>query len=783
MKNQNLDIQREPANDFIQIDFRKLFSRMLSFWWLFVLFFGISMGAAQLYLRYTTFEYSARAVLLIKDAGRSGNISAQDILSSSDALSSGKAMDNEIQILKSLTLVEKVVDRLNLHINYFRIGNIKETELYKSSPFLLDSFDLTSTKNFGTSFLIELYDYESFLLKLNEDDVGVKYYFGVPFENAWGRFKISRNPEQAIVKGNYRMDIRAIESVANSYRFRLNIKRIGDQNASSVLELNMLDPVGAKASDFLNTLIDIYNEEEIKDENKVLDNTLVFINNRVAELVNELDSVEGGIQRYKSDNEIISEDASSSMNYTLGEIRSALQQISNFEIQKNILSSLENFLTQDDFKIELIPANLVADNPAIGSLVGQYNEMVIRNKQIAIAASEKNPTRIALEEQIGELRGLMLKTIQNQQKTLQIPIKEIEENIRTLKRSMSSIPGIEKKLIEKMRTQEVKEQLFLFLLQKREETALSEAVATAKTRTIDQARIPKYPVYPKPKLIKAVSGVLGLIVPLVFVLLLGLFDNKIDSEDSIKQITSIPIMGRIGLGKGKKNIVVKYGSRSAINEMFRLLRTNLNFINNNKPSQIMMVTSSISGEGKTFIVSNLGITLSLAGKKVILLGMDLRKPKLGTYLGAGEGGKGITNYLVGESSLAEIIKNFEDNPNLQYITSGPMPPNPGELILSKKLEELIKELSTRYDYILIDTPPMGLVSDALLLRKFVDNILVVVHHKVTRKIMVRNLQQMYQNNELPKASIIYNGIKQGKKYYGFGGYYYGKKQGYYVEED
>ena len=765
----------------IRVDFLKLFWRLVSYWWLFLLCFIIAIASAKFYLRYAEFQYSARAILLIKDAGQSGDISAANILSASEGGRGTKAMDNEIQILKSLTLMEKVVERLHLEVAYYRIGKLKEAELYMDSPFVLDSFQLNPNNIFGATFFLELKDYESFLLKNSEDDPGVRCYYGLPFENENGRFVISLSPKNAIVKGDYRMTIRTKESRANTYKFRLLIERIGNQFSSSVLELKIVDEVPQRASDILNTLIEIYNEEEIKDENKILDNTLLFIDNRVVDLVNELDSVEGGIQRFKSDNEIINENASSSMNYTLGEIRTALQEISNLEIQKNKLQSLERFLVKDNTSYDLIPANLIAENPALGALVNQYNSLVIRHKQISVTASERNPSRIALEGQVTDLRKLILETIQNLRKDIQIPIKEIEQNLQKLRRSMSSIPGIEKRLVEKMRTQQVKEQLFLFLLQKREETALSEAVTTAKTRTIDRARTPQFPIYPKPKLILMASAVIGLLAPLLIVLLLSLLETKVDSEETIKQLTGIPIMGRIAFKKGTENIVVKHGSRSAINEMFRLLRTNLNFINHNKSKQTIMLTSSISGEGKTFIALNLGITLSLSGKKVILLGLDLRKPKLAKYLGV-EQGKGVTNYLVGQSSVDDVIKNYEGHPNLFYITSGPTPPNPAELILSEKMETLLEELTQKYDYVLIDTPPLGLVSDALLLRKYVDNIFIVVRQNMTRKVMLRNLENMHQNKELEKASIIFNGVKKGKRYYGYGGYYYGKDQSYYVEE-
>ena len=783
MENTNQRISSSASSkDAIVIDLQKFLRKLLSFWWLFLLCFATAIAIGRFYLRYTTFQYASRAVLLIKDAGDSGGISEQSILADNMLSGGGKSMDNEIQILKSLTLMEKVVERLDLKVSYFRIGQMKETELYKDCPFVVDSFQLAYDNGYGRNFFLEQKDYKSFVFKTNEDDPGVKCFYGQPFDIPAGRFLISLSPDVAVLEGTYRVRVLTTEASASTNKRGLSVERVGSQASSSILEIKKIDPVPEKARDIINTLIDVYNEEEIKDENTVLRNTLDFIDFRVASLVGELDSVEGGIQRYKSANEIISDNASSSMNYTLGEIRTAVQNISDFEIQKNMLTSLESFLVKDQEGFQLIPANMVAQNPVLSGFVNQYNTLVLQNKQISKTASAKNPVRVDLESQMADLQALILETIQNLKRDIQIPIAEIEKNIQSLKSSMSSIPGLEKKLVEKMRTQVVKEKLFVYLLQKREETALSEAVTTAKTRTIDRARLPKGAIYPNRKLITMFSGALGLIIPFLIVIILSFFENKIDSEETIKQLTSIPILGRIALKKGAENIIVKQGNRSAINEMFRLLRTNLNFLNHNKKQQTILFTSSISGEGKTFISINLGVTLALSDKKVVILGLDLRKPKLGLYMDDDDEAKGITNYLIGQKSIDEIVKTYAAVPNLHYITSGPIPPNPAELILSEKMGALLKELAQQYDYILIDTPPIGLVSDALLLRDLVDNILVVVRHKYTHKGMVKHLDMMYQNKELERASIIFNGVKQGKGY-GYGAYQYGYNQEYYVDED
>jgi len=769
------------SKEAVSIDFQKILSRMLSFWWLFLLCIIAAIAAGRFYLRYTTFQYTSSAVLLVKDAGKGGSISAETILSQQLASGREKSMDNEIQILKSLTLMEKVVEKLNLQVAYYRIGSFKEAELYDKTPFLLDSFELKKELGFSQSFYLEQEDYTSFIFKKNEEDPGNRYYYDVPFETNDGRFLFKLSPSVAVIKGPYRFTIFTTEACAYVNKRDLIVERVGSQYSSSVLKLSKIDPVPEKARDVVNTLIEVYNEEEIKDENTVLRNTLEFIDDRIASLTGELDSVEFGIQKYKSSNAIIGADAASSMDYTLGEVRAAIQELSKYEVQKSILESLESFMTKDQLAFELIPASLVADNPILSVFVDQYNNLVQAHKKITKTASEINPVRIEMEAQMTDLRALILETIRNLKKDLDIPVAQIEKNIDLLKGSMSSIPGIEKQLVEKMRTQAVKENLFLMLLQKREETALSEAITVAKTRTIERARLSKSPIYPKRKLITMFSAAAGLLVPFVLVLVLLFFENKIDSEETITQLTNIPIIGRIAHYKGKEKLVVKLGKRSAINEMFRLLRTNLGFVHPDKKQQTILFTSSVSAEGKTFIAINLRMTLALANKKVVIIGLDLRKPKMGQYIDDPDG-KGVTNFLIGQSDVDEIIKVHKENSSLSYITSGPVPPNPTELILSDKMGELLDILKSRFDYVLIDTPPIGLVSDALLLRQKVDNILIVVRHKYTHKVMVKNLEQMYANNELEKASIIFNGVKRGRGYYGYGAYKYGYNQDYYVDE-
>ena len=631
-------IQGRPHSpNLIKVDFRRIFSRFFSFWWLFLICVAGCVGAGKLFLRYADYQYASSASILIRDAGSSRDISARQILSSSEAFSGNSSIDNEIQILRSLSLMEKVVRRLRLNISYSRVGKLKETEIYEDSPFLLTSFTPKGELEYGETLLLQLEDWQSFHLKRTPEEEGRKIGFGEPFELSIGTLVVDIRPGQTIVKGLYKLQITSISNAARKYKGRLTIQRVGNFFTSSVLHLGMQDQVAKKTSDLINTLIEVYNEEEIRDENKVLESTLEFIDQRVKILVGELDTIERDIQRFKSNNQIINESAATSLSYTLGEIRNSLRDLSEYETQIAVMESIERILKDESGDFQLLPVNMDVNQSGVGNLVQEYNELVLEHREIVKTAAEQNPFRLRKEEKLQALKQLILKTIEDSRSRMSIPVAAAEENIEKLQQSMASIPGIDKQLLEKTRMQELKEQLFLYLLQKREETALSKAITTAKSRVIDEARPPRFPIYPKTKLILFICGLLGLVLPVFLILILDFFDTKVDSEETIKLYTQLPILGKIPHNKSKKNLVVRDGSRSEINEMFRTLRTNLNFVMQGKDKQTLLLTSSISKEGKTFISTNLGIVLSLTGKKVILLGLDLRQPKMGQYLGAPDG--------------------------------------------------------------------------------------------------------------------------------------------------
>ena len=762
----------------MQVDIKKWISKIIDHWWLFLLGLLITIPTGYFFLRYATLQYSTKAKLLIKDVGRSGNLSEANILLDQLGLSSGgKEMTNEIEILRSRPILTKTVDRIRANINYFRIGRVKDTELFTETPLLVDSVSLHSNRR-SHSFYVQMDFTEDFEIRFDPDTEGEKYSYGIPFENDYGIFVIDRNLNGNFVPGLYRIVVWNAEEVAAYYGRKLAIEVVGAQGASSILELSLIDPCASKARTLIDTLIEVYNEEEINDDTKVFRNTISFIDDRVATLSADLNSIEGEIERFKRENEIITQDAVSSLDFTLTEIRSRLAALSSYEVEDQLLKTLEESLNSDQGE-RLLPSNITSGSTSLPSLISSYNQLLLESQRLSTTLTGENPILADVNFRRSEIRNLIRETIKSARANLVIPISQASKEIDELKRNMRSVPTLEQNLMEKLRNQSIKESLFLFLLQRREETALTSAVTSANTRVIESARSSGGPIYPRKRLVYLGSVLLGLFVPFLIVIGKSFFENTVDSEEVLLAMTSIPIVGRIGHNKGADKVLIGKDKRSVIAEMFRLLRTNLNYANTSKDAQVFLVTSSVSGEGKSVIAINLALTLAIASRKVAIVDLDLRKPRIAEYLGLPKG-IGVTNFLVGEATADQIISESSLHECLSVVKSGPIPPNPAELILTDKMTQLMLELKKRFDYIIIDSPPLGVVTDALLLREHVANMLLVVRHKQTKKSMLKHLEEMYQKGELVNPLIVLNDIKPKRGYYGYGGYNYGYGKGYYT---
>jgi len=773
------------------LDLRRYLGLLLRFWYLFVIIPALAFTIAWLYLRYTPKTYEVHSTVLIKgsEEGSVSDLTEEVAFSDlgSGLLSSSINLENEMQILKSRSLMKAVVDSLNLNVQYLIEGRIAESELYGNSPVVLDSFHLPEGKK-SLKFRLHIWEDDSYSLYPYGGDVGpqqeaVKRPFGKWSEFGEGRFLFRRLQGEHI--SNYKdlvVVIRDPEQVAQQYAGQLGVKR---REYSFVLDLSMRDFVPEKAVDILNQLYVAYDIAAREDKNTVARNTLNFVENRLRILARELSAVEGDVVSFKQQHGVTTQ-VEANVGMMLSQLQEFDQRLSELDLQRELLDRMEGVLREGGQKFEVLPAAFSFDNQDLNALIAQYNQGVLQRDRLLQGSTGSNPAVEALTQELKKLHGSLLENLALVREQLDAHVRQLQRKAADLMAKAHSIPRVERDLLQIERQRSIKENLFLYLLQKREESALSLAVTASDFRIVDPpARFQAKVIKPQKAVVYALSLLLGLGLPVLFIFLTELFNNKIQSEEDVTSRTGVPVLGKLAESKKKKFLVVREKSRSAIAEMFRLLRTNLNFLLPEGKRQVLLVSSGTSGDGKTFVSANLGMSLALSGKRTVLLGMDLRKPKLCANL-VGEGScppKGLTNYLIGEAAVEEIVYPLSDiHPNLFLIPSGPQPPNPAELLMQKeKMEALFAYLRTTYELVIIDTPPVGMVADPLLLKDYIDGTLLIVRDGYTPKEVLKTIDEIYTNKKLPHPAIIINGIK-AQRGYGYGyGYGYGDGYGYYEQ--
>lgn len=779
MENRN-GISQTPLQEDTSLDLKKYVFKYLRYWYWFAVSMLLTLLVVFLIVRYTVPEYLVQSALLIKDNRNASELSEESILADLGLGGASKNLLNEIQILKSRTLMQEVIEALNLEVIYFEEGRVRNSELYPHYPVYADSFQL-EPKAYKEQIRIEIVDSTRFLCSwdgANEQERRFGEWFSA---DSYGAYRIRYNQNSPPEKGDaYYIKFNNSESLAMSYQNRLSIRPAVEK--STVLQLNHTTPVPDKGKAMLNKLVEVYQKAAIEDKNTVARNTLDFIDERLALLTQELNQVEGNVENYKRQNEIATE-IGSDLSYIFEELARYETQAADLETQLSIVKSLEVYLQKPENDFALIPSNLVLSNIDLSLLIGQYNNRVLERRRLLQNAGTDNPVVAGLEPELVQLRENIRTTIRQIENGLLSSLEKVRTKNQGLNARLRSVPQKERELLEIKRQQFIKENLYLYLLQKQEETALSLAVTVSNSRVVESPMTMPNPVKPNKKFYYVFGVLLGLFIPFAFITLHDFFSDSLKTEEDVKKMTHAPILGSIAYSKQKDTIVVQSDSRSAIAEMFRLLRANLQFFKTSDQTPSILITSSTSGEGKTFIAVNLGLSIALSGKKTILLGLDLRKPKLRKYLDAPQSSPGLTTYLVNEATLDEIIVPSERHPLLYYISSGPVPPNPSELLMHNKMDELFDRLKQEFDYILIDTPPVGLVSDAFLLNKYSTNTIYTVRFGLSRKNMLKVLEDIYQNKKLRRPVIVLNGAKRSN-WYGYG-YYRGGAYGYgseYYEE-
>ncbi|NDK57503.1 GumC family protein [Pontibacter fetidus] len=748
-----------------EIDIKAIAAKYLRYWYLFVLGVIVFGLVAFLYLRYSTPQYSISATLLIKDDKKGPDLADNAIFSDLDIFNSKKNIDNEIEVLKSKSLMQRVLSELSMHTSFYREGHIKKTEIYgREVPVKLIISKLDSSA-FSKSVILRLQGNNNFELEDEEGNTS-KHQFGKEINNSYGIFTVVASTEANSTSLNeIIVHFHDIRKLADGYNANLKVEPV-NKNAS-VLTLTLVSPVPEKGKAIINKLIEVYNKEAVEDKNLIAGNTIVFIDERLNFLTTELSDVEKDVEQYKRKNELT--DVSSEAKLYMERASEYNKQLAEFEIQIDVLNSLEAYLKKSNTQFELVPSTLNIQDPTLLGLTARFNEFQLERERMLRTTTPNNPLVLNINDQLANLRVNILENLGNIKRGLTITKNNLQASSSQFQSRINQVPSIERELLEINRQQGIKEGLYLYLLQKREESALSLAASVSNSRVIDPAIATDNPISPKKSITYLVALLLGLGIPFAGIYIKDLLNDKVQEQKDVERATKTPILGEIAHATTAEPIVVTKDNRSSVAEMFRLVRTNLQFATAGKENKILLITSSMSGEGKTFFSINLAASLVLTGKKVVILGFDLRKPRLMQELNLPDG-IGISNYLISDTvNVDGIIIPVENVPGLYAIGSGPIPPNPAELMLSSKVKQLLDVLKESFDHIIVDTAPVGQVADAYTLAQYVDSTLYLVRYDYTHKSQLEIVNSIYTSSKLKHPMIVLNdAIIESRYSYGYG---------------
>lgn len=790
-ENKNLELESIQENEEkSSFDFATIYTVLILNWKWFVLSLIICMGAAHIYLRYATPIYQSAAKLLIKDAEGSGSRRGGNSIQSATNLgiiSNSNGIDNEMEILKSRTLAQQAVYDLKLYVNYRHEGKLKDHVLYGDQEVNID-MDLEHLKklNAPMNFKItrEGRNYHvtgSYYVPIDNNSFNPE---AVNIDKTFSALPATIGTRVGIVKftlnGNYMLrdgeslkaTMIAPEIAAGKYVGSLNVAQAS--KTTTIVDLVLNDEIPQRAIDYLKQLAIVYNRQANEDKNEIAVRTEQFINQRLEKINTELGNTEGQLENYKKRNNMVELKMNASQ--AVANADQYAQKLNEANTQVALLDELTKYMNEPSNRHQPIPSNVGLSDASATSLINEYNRIALQRNQLLHSASENSPTVTPLTAQLDDLNSSIKRAMTQARAGLKIQRNSIAAQAGKYEGQINNTPEQERMLTQIGRQQEVKSGLYLMLLQKREENSISLAATADKGKLIDNP-VFAGKVTPKNSMIMLIALILGLAIPAGILFLLEFFRYKIEGHNDVAKLTNLPIIADVAIAseraKTKADIVVHENKNNLMEEIFRSLRTNLQFLLK-QHDKVIMFTSTISGEGKTFIASNVAISFALLGKKVVLVGLDIRKPRLAELFEIDNYNHGITNLLVKDevnwNNVKEQITPSGINDNLDILMAGPVPPNPGELVTRESLEQTIEHLKEHYDYILLDTAPVGLVTDTLSLGRISNATVYVCRADFTQKASFGLINSLSMEKKLPNMSIVLNGVDLSKKKYG---YYYG----------
>ena len=758
------------------IDIKQIVAKVISNWMLFAASVVICTLLAVVYWYFSQPEWHTSSKILVEDQKNSlpGSSGGGGMNAEFSSLFNVKSSaDNEIQILKSRSLMTEVVRQMQLNVRTYRQAGLKKVEIYDEAPFTVALRYKADTLK-PRVYTVKVQDATHFELTNSKDDINLKGKFGDSIKLS--QYNMVLNSIAPTHAGEvYAISIEspdaAIDGFAKDFSAALSDKQ------ATTIDLTISYPNPKKGEAILKKLMQVYLERNLENKVAIADSTMHFIDGRLAIVQHDLSDVEKQFEQYKEQHNIA--DISEQSKALVSSASDYYKKLKDQQLQLSVVNDLEKYINSPGNK-KVVPSSLIVPTDmSFGQAINSYNDLIIARERASLSYTESNPVIKNYDQQIETARQALLRNVATYKKSLEVGISQLQQQNSTFTGQLKSIPSKERGYLDFARQQNLKQELYLYLLQKREETAISKTSTISSSRIIDYAKSDFLPYKPKRGIIVLIGLILGIIIPGVYLFVKELLNIRITSKADIEKATTVAVIGEISHNTEEKSLVTGTGSRSVISEQFRALRTNLQYVLDQRKSNVLLFTSSMSGEGKSFLSLNLGSVLALTGKKVVFMEMDLRKPKLSENMGL-DHSNGFTNYIIsGNTDYRSLVKPAWFNENCYLISAGPIPPNPAELLMSDKLGELIDDLKKEFDYVIIDCAPVGLVTDALMLEKYADLTLYVVRQDYTYKSQLNIVNDLQYNNKVKKMYLIVNDIKTQKSGYAaygtgsYGGYGYG----------
>ncbi|MEH6682578.1 MAG: polysaccharide biosynthesis tyrosine autokinase [Sediminicola sp.] len=775
------------------IDLKEMVRSYTKHWKWFVLSVLICMALAYLKIRYSTPEYAIQAKIKILEDGNAAPEMA--VFKELDMFSGAKnEVLDEIEVLNSRSNFIEVVKNLKLNVKILEVGNVVTREIYHDPPIKLNFMapdSVVHQADFG--FYLDVASESTFGFALDEDSPIKVYSYGKNIPTPIGDVIITPNLKTL---GNYKggklkVSVTPISEVAQGYKKKITISNIDE--FSNIVNIGLEDAIPDKAMDIVNNLVLTYNQNAIADKKEIADRTFEFINERITDIAGSLANVDENAENFKTDRGLT--DIASEANINLNVGAANQQELQNARTQLNIAASMQDIVSNQE-GFEVLPSNVGLSDPSISNTTAKYNELVQERNRLLKSSNEKNPIIVSLDQQLAGLKRSMQSSLNNVTNNLGLTVNSLSSQQSQINSRIYSAPRNERALRDITRQQQTTESLYLYLLQKREESQVALASTSPKSKIIDRAyNTSDSPISPRKALMMLAGMIFGLLIPFSIIYVNDLMDNKIHNKAGLeKLVKDIPVLAELPKLSRRDNKMIQKDDRSVLAESLRILRTNLDYLIKSKKTagknNLIYVTSSVPGEGKTFLSSNLAMIFANTDKKVLLIGADVRNPKLYNFfsgkhvdkLGKSKGSErtrevGLTEYLYDDSiGIKDIINTMLVHTNtVDVIHSGKIPPNPAELLMSARMKGLLEEVSQMYDYVIVDTAPLMVVTDTLLITEYADHIIYVTRAGVTESKVVQFPRKLKAEGKLKGLSFVVNDVKDSNLGYGGQyGYGYGK---------